>query len=217
MKHVIFSVMLMLLVVFAATGRDRLYIKNFNIEAGETIQVPVLLLNDTAYSGLQTDLYLPDGLILNTEDDEFVIDLTSRKDNTHTVTSNLRVNGAIRIYVSSVSARSFMGNSGAIMELSITAANDFEGQADIYLKNTICAESIGTRHELDDEVCYVNPYIRGDVNCDGEVKISDINMIIDIILGGRVDDRTRARADVNIDGEINIADINEVVDIILTN
>ncbi len=55
----------------------------------------------------------------------------------------------------------------------------------------------------------------GDVNHDGEVNIADINAIINIILGGNVDDQTRERADVNGDGEVNIADINAIIDIIL--
>lgn len=55
----------------------------------------------------------------------------------------------------------------------------------------------------------------GDVNLDGEVNIADLNAIIDIILGGNVDDQTRERADVNGDGEVNIADINGVIDAIL--
>lgn len=56
----------------------------------------------------------------------------------------------------------------------------------------------------------------GDVNHDGEVNIADINAIIDIILGGNVDDQTRERADVNGDGEVNIADVNAIIDIILS-
>ena len=55
----------------------------------------------------------------------------------------------------------------------------------------------------------------GDVNHDGEVNIADINAIIDIILGGAVDEETFRRADVNGDDEVNIADINAVIDIIL--
>jgi len=217
MKRYIISIALVLVVAFVATARDRLYIKNFNIEAGETKQVPVLLVNETAYSGLQTDLYLPEGLSLDMEDDEFIIDLTQRKDNSHTVVSNRLSNGAIRIYVSSVSSRTFSGDSGAIMTLSITASRDFNGQAEISLKNTICAEAIGTRHQLDDETCYVNPIggVRGDVNGDGEVNIADINVIVNIILGGRADPATMDRADVNDDGEVIIADINAIIDIIL--
>lgn len=207
----------MAVMALAATGRDRLYIENFNIEPGKTLQVPVLLLNDTAYCGLQTDLYLPAGLSLDMEYDEHIIDLTSRKDNSHTVASRQLDDGAIRIYVSSVSAKEFSGNSGPIMTLSITASNDFEGEAIIELKNTVCAESIGTRHVLNDEICYVNPNevpgIVGDVNVDGEVNIADINAIIDMILS----EASSLAGDVNGDGEINIADINNVIDIILNN
>ena len=199
----------------AASGKDRLFIENFSIEAGETLQVPVMLINNTAYSGLQTDLYLPAGLSLDQEDDEYIIDLTSRKDNTHTVVSNRLSNGAIRIYISSVSAKEFSGNSGGIMTLSITAASGFEGEAVIELKNSVCAEAIGTRHVLDDEICYVNPSdnpdLLGDVNGDGEVNIADINAVIDMILSSTFN----ANGDVNGDGEVNIADINAVSDIIL--
>ena len=59
-------------------------------------------------------------------------------------------------------------------------------------------------------------YLRGDVNGDGEVNISDITTLIDILLGGHPDSDTLARADVNGDGEVNIADVNTIIDIILT-
>ena len=54
--------------------------------------------------------------------------------------------------------------------------------------------------------------LRGDVNRDGEVNISDINALIDIILGGNSD----YDGDVNGDGEVNIADVNAVIDVILS-
>ena len=53
--------------------------------------------------------------------------------------------------------------------------------------------------------------VPGDVNGDGEVNISDVNAVIDIILGGG----TNPAADVNGDGEVNIGDVNAVIDIIL--
>ena len=55
------------------------------------------------------------------------------------------------------------------------------------------------------------PDVPGDVNGDGEVNISDISSIIDLILTGRFSDL----GDVNDDGEINITDINTVIDLIL--
>ena len=53
--------------------------------------------------------------------------------------------------------------------------------------------------------------LKGDVNGDGEVNISDVNAMIDFILSSSED----PIADVNGDGEINISDVNEVISIIL--
>ena len=59
------------------------------------------------------------------------------------------------------------------------------------------------------------PFIKGDVNGDGVVNISDINVLITIILGANLDSGTMMRADVNGDNSRNIGDINEVIAIIL--
>jgi hypothetical protein len=55
----------------------------------------------------------------------------------------------------------------------------------------------------------------GDVNLDGEVNVNDVNVVIDIILGGRNDEVTRRRADVNSDGEVTLSDVNLLMDMIL--
>ena len=54
--------------------------------------------------------------------------------------------------------------------------------------------------------------IPGDVNSDGEVNISDVNSVIDIILSASM----IPAGDVNGDGEVNISDVNLVIDSILT-
>ena len=56
-----------------------------------------------------------------------------------------------------------------------------------------------------------NAVLRGDVNADGEVTISDVNAVIDMILSGDVE----ISGDVDGDGEVGIADVNAVIDIIL--
>lgn len=55
------------------------------------------------------------------------------------------------------------------------------------------------------------PGVPGDVNGDGEVNISDVNAVIDMILSQSGD----SAGDVNGDGEVNIADVNAVIDLIL--
>ncbi len=55
------------------------------------------------------------------------------------------------------------------------------------------------------------PSLPGDVNGDGAVNISDVNVVIDMILNGRFE----ASGDVNGDGSVNISDINTLIAIIL--
>ena len=55
----------------------------------------------------------------------------------------------------------------------------------------------------------------GDVNCDWEITIADVNAIINVILNGTTDADLLRRADVNSDGEVNIADVNAVISLIL--
>ena len=50
-----------------------------------------------------------------------------------------------------------------------------------------------------------------DVNCDGVVDVADANLVIDVILGLRYDEKT----DVTGDGITDVADINRVVNVIL--
>ena len=52
----------------------------------------------------------------------------------------------------------------------------------------------------------------GDVNNDGEVNISDVNALIDMIMS----EASEAAGDVNNDGEVNISDVNALIDIILS-
>ena len=56
-----------------------------------------------------------------------------------------------------------------------------------------------------------NAAIKGDVNGDGEVTISDVNAVIDMILT----DNVQEIGDVNGDGEVGISDVNALIDIIL--
>ena len=62
---------------------------------------------------------------------------------------------------------------------------------------------------------YPEQWLKGDVNNDGSVNISDINVVIGIILGTTVDDGTMQRADVNEDGSVNISDVNLLLNIIM--
>lgn len=79
------------------------------------------------------------------------------------------------------------------------------------------AQTAGSRVNIDNITLYKRQqqevYIKGDVNHDGEITVSDINFVIDVILGVKID--PREDADVNGDHEVTIADINCIIDIIM--
>ena len=77
-------------------------------------------------------------------------------------------------------------------------------------------QTSGMRVNIDDITIFGRPqHLLGDVNNDGEVNISDVNAVIDIILGGTADEETMNYADVSSDHEINISDINAILDLIM--
>ena len=57
-------------------------------------------------------------------------------------------------------------------------------------------------------------FIRGDINGDREVNISDVTALVDYILG-KATSYDASVCDVNADNEVNISDVTSLVDIIL--
>ena len=215
MKHIILNI-IVLFAALSAIANDRLYIKDFEIVAGETKTIALILDNDTAYSAFQTDIYLSSGLEIEQEDGEYIIDLNpERTAKSHVVSTFKREDGAIRVFVTSQNLATFRGNSGDIAYIQIKATSGFPGSGTIGLKNSIAAEANATRHVLANCVAIAGEKasLKGDVNGDGEVNIADINAIINFILFGD----SNMAGDVNEDGEVNIADINTVIMIILNN
>jgi hypothetical protein len=54
---------------------------------------------------------------------------------------------------------------------------------------------------------------RGDVNDDGQVNVSDVTVLINMILGTVT--MNDAVADVNADGQVNVSDVTALINIIL--
>lgn len=208
MRQVLFT--LIAILALSAASRDRLYIKDFNIDKGQTIQVPVILDNDTAYCSFQTDLYLPKGLQVQIEDGEYKIDLTERKSPSHVVSSHQQDDGAIRIIVTSQSMEPLDGTTGAVLHITVTATSQISFGT-LKLRGSLAVEANGARHELDDCDAKVRSAI-GDVTGDSQVDISDVNSIINMMLGKTT--QTEA-GDVNGDGHVDISDVNLVINIML--
>ena len=195
---------------------DRLYIDDFTILAGESLQVEILLDNEVQYTAFQTDMVLPHGLTVEQEDDEYIFDLTSRKANDHTIMSQLRPDGTIRIAVFSMNVKAIKGNSGAVITFNLIAADDYMGPATIELRNSIFTTVDGDEVIFANEICTLGPISTpGDVNNDGSVDIDDVTALIQYVLGGYSGNFDEVAANVDGEGSIDIDDVTALISMIL--
>ena len=59
-------------------------------------------------------------------------------------------------------------------------------------------------------------FLRGDVDCDGSVTISDVTSLIDYLLSGNASGISLDAADCDKDGKITISDVTELIDYLLS-
>ena len=210
---------LVAIISISAAARDRLYIENFQIQAGETYRMPLLLENDTVYSTFQTDLYLPEGLEVALDEGEYIVDLTGRATNNHVVSPYQQPDGAIRIFVTSQSVRPFSGNSGAIAIVEIHALPSFSGTKQVSLRGTVFVEENGRRHDFEDCNALAssgdNPIVSGDVDGDGTITAADVTVLYNYLLNN--DSSALVNGDQDGDGSITAGDVTVVYNILLGN
>lgn len=210
--------MMMVGVAIGAAAADRLYIEDFELAAGESRTVSILLENEAEYTAFQTDIYLPEGLTVEQDDWGYVFELTSRKGRDHVISSRVQMDGAIRVMSYSIDVNAYNGNSGALVTFNVTAASDFSGPATIGLRNTLVSTPSGVEIPLSDEECTVTvpgAGRSGDVTGDGTIDIEDVTMLISLVLGNNVPDAVLANANVNGDGTIDIEDVTMLISMVL--
>lgn len=214
MKRYILTILAAALTLGAAAN-DRFYIEDFTINPGETMTVSILLDNEATYTAFQTDLYLPEGLMVEQEDGDYIFDLTSRKGSDHLISAQLRGDGSIRLLSYSLRVKPFSGNSGALVTFNVIADSHITGSASIQMKNILFTTTGGVEVAFANETCTVtiaSTIIPGDVNGDNNVNITDVTTLINLLLRGAA---TGDAADVNGDGIVNISDVTTLINMLL--
>ena len=111
-------------------------------------------------------------------------------------------------YITSMNTHMFKAQASTATEpITVRVVDTF---GNIYLQTISRPHKYGINMEATEKT--LTP---GDVNCDGEVNIADVNMVISLLIGQDSTSCPILLADSNADGEINIADINKIIDLIL--
>lgn len=116
------------------------YIEDFIIEQDKKEkEVLVYMTNEPSnITGIQMDIYMPEGLSILSDEIGYYIELGSRTSSRkHTLESALQKDGAVRIVCASSKLYPFSGNEGDVLILTIVADEKFGGTGVIELKNCV--------------------------------------------------------------------------------
>ena len=204
-----------------ASATDALYVNDFDLAGGATKTVSIMLDNTTAFSAVQCDIALPDGLTIVQQTDEWGAPayalLASARSDDHDAWSDIASTGDVRVIITNSISRRLKGTSGAVATFIVQSANGFSGEHELVLKNIVCADANAVRYALPDAVCLINhaANLPGDVDGNGAVNGTDLNILINIILGKDNADNYGGRANVNGEGGVDGNDLNKLINIIL--
>ena len=202
-----------------ATVNNTLDADALSARCGEEKQLAVRMDNESLITALQCDIYLPEGVSIATEDGDYLIDLVpARKAANHTVSTNDLPNGAIRLFITSATSKPFKGNSGDVFILNLVVDGDAEsGEYSLDLRNIILSDTEAHPYYAPDLNVPVTimDYIKGDVNIDGTVNVSDYVATANYILELDPHPFLFVAADIDENLTINVSDLVGVANIAL--
>lgn len=177
---------------------------------GKQIVLPIGLKNENDITGLQMDLYLPEGVtVAMNARGKMIISTTDRMDGNYTISSN-DMGGYIRILGYSADGDAFLGTEGDILNVTLDIGENIaDGDYIIQLKNIVLSDINNTEYRPTDveATLKIASFILGDVDNSGEVNINDVVCIINYILNRSTGTFITAAADVDENSEININDV----------
>ena len=205
--------------VNGTTLNNSLDADGMRVYCGEEKALAVRMNNESSITAVQCDIYLPEGISIATEDGDYLIDLDpTRKASNHTVSTNDLPNGAIRLFITSATSKPFKGNSGDLFVLNLVVADDAEsGDYSLDLRNVILSDTEAHPYYAPDlnVPISIRDYIKGDVNSDRTVNVSDYVATANYILELDPHPFLFAAADIDENGTINVSDLVGVANIAL--
>ena len=198
---------------------DAIYADDLIVKSGQTYPLMISLKNSKTTNGYQFDLVLPSGVTIPKNDKgKYSCELSSRHKG-HTIDVNY-VGGVYKVAVYSLSSKALTGNDGAICTIQLNVADDMvDGNYTVAIKEAAYSLTSGASWvslPRADIALTVKNSVKGDVNNDGKVTITDAVGVVNYILGNPAKDFNEDAADVNGDGNITITDAVGIVNIILS-
>ena len=177
---------------------------------GESITIPVRMTNNQTFMAFQTDVYLPTGFNLATnEDDEFIITMSDRLTSDHVIMTSRTGDGAIRVICYTPNSMPISDNEGDLFYITVKVPEDAAGDYAVNLRNSLLTTTSYQELTIPDAgaVLMVNTFIPGDANDSRTVTVSDIVVTAQYILQRDPQPFVFEAADMNGDGNVTVTDI----------
>ena len=144
MRRLSFIIIALLACIGNSFAEDKLQVEDFTINPGKTSTLNIALSNpDAQYTAIQADLYLPDGIDLVKENDDYKYSL-SRVAESHSLSIGKKT-GFYRLILSSSKSEVLSGTSGKVISLTVKAdASLTEGAKEGSLKSIKLAKVDGS-------------------------------------------------------------------------
>ena len=198
------------------------FFENAEAFVGKSLTLSLKLNNTMEITGVQCDIYLPEGMTFaKDEDGYYMAELSTERttaSKTNIFDAVLQSDGALRILASSTKSAAFSGNSGEVATIVINVSEDMaDGDYPIVIKSIELSDKSGNNYSVSrvKSTVTVASYQLGDVNADGKVNVADITVIANHILNLPNNTFVEAAADLNGDGKVNVADITCLANLIL--
>lgn len=184
---------------------------------GDTIIIPISMTNIYDITAVQADIFLPDGMELVQEDDEYLIEPSDRLPLNTVLMSNDVSSGGVRVLCYTSNGEPISGNEGDLFYLTVKVAEDAQGDYPITLRNIVLTTPDPLDLTVLDDSAYVHvlSYLLGDANCSKAVTVSDIVTTARYILDMNPEPFDFEAADVNADNSITASDIVLIMHIIM--
>ena len=192
---------------------NRLFAQDITARMGAQASIPVVLVNEKEFGGLQFFLTLPEGVTLSG------VEKTERLDNSFQMTYEKVGDTTYQVVLFSMSRKSFLGNDGELLSLRVNLNDEMEeGEYEILLSEVVASDFDLNESALPDSrsKLTVEDFLLGDATLDGRVNVTDVMAVVNCILGHEMSVFSRKAADINADNKINITDVMGIVNIILT-
>ena len=193
---------------------NEIYLPGAEGVTGKQMTLPIALNNENDITGLQMDLYLPEGMTVATNSrGKPLVAVTGRMDGNYSLSCRTMPDGFMRIAGFSPDNDAFTGDEGDILTVTIDVdENTSAGEYAIQVKDIVLSDVDNVEYHPDDATSTIQIKALGDVDGSGAVNINDVVCIVNHILNRGTGTFIEKAADVDGSGSININDVVVLID-----